>query len=48
MRRARGENDGFVKRLVFPAVAFTNENAQQDGVGGELHNVFLEGVMRDA
>ena len=48
MRRARGEDDGFVKRLVFPAVAFTNENAEQDGVSGELHKVFVEAVMRKA
>jgi len=38
---AGGQHDGFVKRLVFPAVAFADENPQQDGVSWNLHNQFL-------
>ena len=37
MRLARLEDDGFVERLVLPAVAFTDEDAQQGGFVGNLH-----------
>src|SRR5215472_16620595 len=38
---ARFEHDGFVERLVLPLVAFTDENAEEDGVLGDLHINFL-------
>ena len=37
LRLARSKNDGFVKRLVLPAVTFAKKNAEEDGVGGDLH-----------
>jgi hypothetical protein len=38
LRFARGEHDGFVKRFVFPAVAFADENSEQNCVSWSLHN----------
>jgi hypothetical protein len=40
MRLARSENDGFIERLVLPAVAFTDENSQENGFVGDLHKIF--------
>jgi hypothetical protein len=45
MSLARGEDDGFVKRLVFPAVAFAEKNSEQDGFGWNLHKFLLKRYM---
>jgi hypothetical protein len=37
MHFARLEHQRLIERLVFPAVSFTNKNAQQHGVMGEMH-----------
>lgn len=40
MRLAGGEHDGFVERLVLPAVGFADEDAEKEGVSGDLHSNF--------
>ena len=39
MHFARLEHDGLVERLMLPAIAFADENAEKNGVLGNLHKI---------
>ena len=39
------EDDGFVKRLVFPSVGFADENSQQHGFVWEVHEILDFGFL---